>query len=150
MNLGARLHVIPRRDETGNGNVYNGGIRMEYRRIYRDGARPQDRIKEGVIVGGTELDGIAGVLWDVQGTRTTARRDSDVIYRLYRQENPVAKGGESQPMHGRCFISEPQRPYTIGEAVMLETRDGQHIFGVVQHIREMRTGSVSLILDIKQ
>ncbi|MGI8690926.1 MAG: hypothetical protein ACR2M3_20290 [Thermomicrobiales bacterium] len=101
-------------------------------------------------VDGTELDGIAGILWDVQGTRVTARRDSDVIYRLYRQENPSAKGDGAQPMRGRCFISEPQRPYTIGETVMLETRDGQRIFGVVQHIREMRTGSVSLILDIRQ
>jgi len=103
-----------------------------------------------VIVGGTELDGIAGVLWDVRGMQVTARRDSDVIYRLYRQENPCATGGESQPMHGRCFISEPQRPYAIGEAVMLETRDGQRIFGTVQQIREMRTGSVSLILNIQK
>ncbi len=142
--------MIPMYDETGSENVYNGGIRMGYRRTDKDGVRPQDRIGEGVIVGGTELDGIAGVLWNVQDTQATARRDSDVIYRLYRQENPAAEGDESQPMRGRCFISEPQRPYAIGEAVMLETRDGQHIFGTVQHIREMRTGSVSLILDIER
>ena len=52
-------------------------------------------------------------------------------------------------MRGRCFISEPRRPYVIGDRVMLETRDGRRIFGVVQQIREMRTGSVSLILDIE-
>ncbi len=97
---------------------------------------------------GTEFDGIAGVLWDVQGMRATAPRDSDVIYRLYRQEHP-AEGDESLPMRGRCFISEPRRPYIAGEAVMLETRDGQRIFGIIQHIREMRTGSVSLILAIQ-
>ena len=122
---------------------------MGYGHTYRDGARPQDCIEEGAIVSSMELDGIAGILWDVQGTRATARRDSDVIYRLYRQENPSAEAGESQPMRGRCFISEPQRPYAIGEAVMLETRDGQHIFGAVQHIREMRAGSISLILTIQ-
>ena len=52
-------------------------------------------------------------------------------------------------MRGRCFISEPQRPYALGDRVMLETRDGQRIFGIVRQIREMRTGSVSLILDIE-
>ncbi len=107
-------------------------------------------MKEGVIVVGTELDGIAGVLWDVRDGRATARRDSDVIYRLYRQESQLTEADESQPMRGRCFISEPQRPYSVGEAVMLEMRDGQHFFGLVQHIREMRTGSVSLILDIEK
>ncbi|MHB8644830.1 MAG: hypothetical protein ACYDAR_03450 [Thermomicrobiales bacterium] len=97
----------------------------------------------------TEIDGIAGVLWDVQGTEATAPRDSDVIYRLYRQEASAARGDALLPMRGRCFISEPQRPYRLGDRVMLETRDGQRIFGTVQHIREMRTGSVSLILDIQ-
>jgi hypothetical protein len=123
---------------------------MGYERAFMDNAKPQDVIKEGVIVGGTELDGIAGVLWDVQGARATAPRDSDVIYRLYRQEGASVAGDERSPMRGRCFISEPQRPYTLGEALMLETRDGQRIFGIVQHIREMRTGSVSLILDIQK
>jgi hypothetical protein len=123
---------------------------MEYERVYRDDAKPQDLTKEGVIVGGTELDGIAGILWDVQGTRVTSPRDRDVIYRLYRQETPSVAGDEMRPMRGRCFISEPQRPYAVGETLMLETRDGQRIFGTVQHIREMRTGSVSLILDIQQ
>ncbi len=106
-------------------------------------------MKEGVTVGGTELDGIAGVLWDVQGAEATAPRDSDVIYRLYRQENASTEGDALLSMRGRCFISEPRRPYAVGEAVMLETRDGQRIFGTVRHIREMRTGSVSLILDIQ-
>lgn len=122
---------------------------MEYGDTYTDSAKPQDVAKEGVIVGGTELDGIAGVLWDVQGIQATTPRDSDVIYRLYRQEDPSVEKSGSQPMRGRCFISEPQRPYAVGETVMLETRDGQRFFGTVQHIREMRTGSVSLILDIQ-
>lgn len=122
---------------------------MEYERTYTDDARPQDVTKEGIIVGGMELDGIAGVLWDAQGTRATAPRDRDVIYRLYRQEAPPEAGDTVRPMRGRCFISEPQRPYVLGETLMLETRDGQRIFGTVQHIREMRTGSVSLILDIR-
>lgn len=113
-------------------------------------ARPQDVMKAGVIVDGAQLDGIAGVLWDVRGEQATVRRDSDVIYRLYRQENPAAAEGEPRPMQGRCFISEPQRPYTVGEKAMLETRDSQHFFGTVRHIREMRTGSVSLILDIQR
>ncbi len=147
MNLGSRLWIDSTYDKIGH--EYNGGLLMEYGYTYKDGTGPQDCIEEGVIVGGAELDGIAGVLWDVQCTEATARRDSDVIYRLYRQENSSATGGESQPMRGRCFISEPQRPYAIGEVVMLETRDRQHIFGTVQHIREMRTGSVSLILDIQ-
>ncbi len=111
-------------------------------------AVPQHRMKEGVIVVGTELDGIAGVIWDVWGTQVLAPRDHDVIYRLYRQENDLVDAGALRPLRGRCFISEPQRPYTLGDTVMLETRDGQHIFGTVQHIREMRTGSVSLILTI--
>ena len=123
---------------------------MGYERASMDNARPQDVTKEGVIVGGTELDGIAGILWDVQGARATAPRDSDVIYRLYRQERAPVAGDERPPVRGRCFISEPKRPYAIGEALMLETRDGQRIFGTVQHIREMRTGSVSLILDIER
>ncbi len=123
---------------------------MEYQRTYTDGVRPQDVIKEGVIVGGTELDGIAGVLWDAQGTQAIAPRDSDVIYRLYRQEHAAVAGDALWPMRGRCFVSEPQRPYAVGETVMLETRDGLRIFGTVQHIREMRTGSVSLILDIQK
>jgi hypothetical protein len=114
-----------------------------------DDAKPQDVMKEGVIVGGTELDGIAGILWDVQGVQATARRDSDVIYRLYRPEDSSTEGDRLRPTRGRCFISEPQRSYAIGETVMLETRDGQRFFGTVQHIREMRTGSVSLILDIQ-
>lgn len=123
---------------------------MTQGRRLMDDARPQDVMKEGVIVDGTQLDGIAGVLWDVRGMRATVRRDSDVIYRLYRQEHPAAAGDEPRPMQGRCFISEPQRPYAIGEKVMLETRDGQRFFGTVRHIREMRTGSVSLILDIQR
>lgn len=123
---------------------------MEYKRAFVDNAKPQDVIKEGVIVGGTELDGIAGVLWDVQGMRATVPRDSDVIYRLYRKESASVAGDKCAPVRGRCFISEPQRPYALGEALMLETRDGQRIFGTVLHIREMRTGSVSLILDIER
>jgi hypothetical protein len=123
---------------------------MEYGDTYTGSAKPQDVAKEGVIVGGTELDGIAGILWDVQGIQATAPRDSDVIYRLYRQEDPAVEKSASRSMRGRCFISEPQRPYAVGETVMLETRDGQRFFGTVQHIREMRTGSVSLILDIHQ
>ena len=122
---------------------------MEYQRVYMDDAKPQDLIKEGMIVDGTELDGIAGVLWDAQGRKEIAPRDSDVIYRLYRQENATVAGDALRPMRGRCFVSEPRRPYAVGETVMLETRDGQRIFGIVQHIREMRTGSVSLILDIQ-
>jgi len=122
---------------------------MDSQRAYIDGARPQNLIKEGMMVDGTELDGIAGVLWDAQGLREIAPRDSDVIYRLYRQENADVAGDALRPMRGRCFVSEPQRPYTVGETVMLETRDGQRIFGTVQQIREMRTGSVSLILDIQ-
>jgi len=106
-------------------------------------------MKEGVTVGGTEVDGIAGVLWDVAGVRPIAPRDTDVIYRLYRQEQEPPPAAAPRPLRGRCFISEPQRPYVIGDRVMLETRDGQRIFGVVQQIREMRTGSVSLILDIE-
>lgn len=125
------------------------GVRMRHESAYMDDARPQDVMKEGVIVGGTELDGIAGILWDVEGTRATTPRDSDVIYRLYRQERAPIAGYERTPMRGRCFISEPQRPYALGESLMLETRDGRRIFGTVQHIREMRTGSVSLILDIQ-
>ncbi|MCA1668848.1 MAG: hypothetical protein LC793_15930 [Thermomicrobia bacterium] len=100
-------------------------------------------------VDGTQLDGIAGVLWDVHGTQATVFRDSDVIYRLYRQAYP-ATGDEPRPIQGRCFVSEPQRPYAIGERVMLETRDSQRFFGTVRHIREMRTGSVSLILDMEK
>ncbi len=122
---------------------------MDYRRASRNGARLQDVIQEGLVVGGTELDGIAGVLWDVQGIQAIAPRDSDVIYRLYRQETPSTEGDTLRPLRGRCFVSEPQRSYVIGETVMLETRDGQRIFGTIQHIREMRTGSVSLILNIK-
>ena len=122
---------------------------MGYDRVHMDGVRPQDVMKEGVIVGGTELDGIAGILWDVAEMRATAPRDRDVIYRFYRQGEASPLGDDLLPMRGRCFISEPQRPYTVGEMVMLETRDGQRIFGVVQHIREMRTGSISLILDIQ-
>ena len=122
---------------------------MRYERTDMGDVRPQDVTKEGVIVVGTELDGIAGVLWDVRDGRATARRDSDVIYRLYRQESQPVEADGSQPMRGRCFISEPQRPYVVGEAVMLETRDGQRFWGAVRHIRDMRTGSVSLILDIQ-
>lgn len=122
---------------------------MDYQHLYMDDAKPQDLIKEGVIVDGTELDGIAGVLWDAREMRAITPRDSDVIYRLYRQENAAVAGDALRPMRGRCFVSEPQRPYAVGETVMLETRDGQRIFGTVQHIREMRTGSVSLILDIQ-
>src|SRR4051794_19900986 len=114
-----------------------------------NGAGPQTDMKEGVIVGGAEVDGIAGVLWDVAGVQPTTPRDTDVIYRLYRQERPSSAEDASRPMRGRCFISEPQRPYALGDRVMLETRDGQHIFGAVRQIREMRTGSVSLILDIE-
>jgi hypothetical protein len=114
-----------------------------------DGVRLQDVMKEGVIVADTELDGIAGVVWDVRDGRATARRDGDVIYRLYRQECRSAEADEPHLMRGRCFISEPQRPYIVGEIVMLEMRDGQRFFGAVRHIRDMRTGSVSLILDIQ-
>ncbi len=121
---------------------------MEYEGAKMDGAKPQNVTKEGVSVGGTELDGIAGVLWDVEECRAIAPRDSDVIYRLYRQQSPADEDNTPRPMRGRCFISEPQRPYSIGDCVMLETRDGQRVLGIVQHIREMRTGSVSLILDI--
>lgn len=106
---------------------------------------PRAVMMEGAIVSGAEIDGIAGILWDVAGVQPIAPRDIDVIYRLYRQEN----GDAPHPMRGRCFISEPQRPYAPGDRVMLETRDGQRIFGIVQQIREMRTGSVSLILDIE-
>lgn len=123
---------------------------MGSERTYIDGARLQDVTKEGVVVGGTELGGIAGILWDVRGGQATARRDSDVIYRLYCQENQLAERDEPPSLQGRCFISEPQRPYDIGETVMLEMRDGQRFFGTVRHTREMRTGSVSLILDIEK
>jgi hypothetical protein len=106
-------------------------------------------MKEGVTVSGTEVDGIAGVLWDVAGGHPIAPRDTDVIYRLYRQEPSPPAADAPRPLRGRCFISEPRRPYVIGDRVMLETRDGRRIFGGVQQIREMRTGSVSLILDIE-
>lgn len=122
---------------------------MRYEGVECDGARPQTDMKEGVIVGGTEVDGIAGILWDVAGGQPIAPRDTDVIYRLYRQERSASAGDAPRPMRGRCFISEPRRPYAPGDRVMLETRDGQRIFGTVQQIREMRTGSLSLILDIE-
>jgi hypothetical protein len=83
------------------------------------------------------------------GTQAIAPRDDDVIYRLYRQETPSDSEGDTRPMRGRCFISEPKRPYVPGDRVMLETRDGQRVFGIVRQIREMRTGSVSLILDVE-
>lgn len=106
-------------------------------------------VKEGMILVGTEVDGIAGVLWDAVGMQAVAPRDSDVIYRLYRQGDPSPAESDVRPMRGRCFISEPRRPYALGDRVMLETRDGQRIFGTVRQVREMRTGSVSLILDIE-
>lgn len=122
---------------------------MRYEDGLTDDAGVCSGVKEGAILDGTEIDGIAGILWDVVGTQAIARRDSDVIYRLYQIEDPLLTGGAARAMRGRCFISEPQRPYALGDRVMLETRDGQRIFGVVQQIREMRTGSVSLILDIE-
>jgi hypothetical protein len=114
-----------------------------------DGVGPQNGMQEGMMVGGTEVDGIAGVLWDAVGRHATAPRDDDVIYRLYRHEDPSAAESDARPMRGRCFISEPKRPYVPGDRVMLETRDGQRVFGIVRQIREMRTGSVSLILDVE-
>ncbi len=105
-------------------------------------------MKEVFVVAGTEQDGIAGVLWDVDATGALARRDHDVIYRLYRQRDPAAPAEAPGVLRGRCFISEPQRPYAVGERLMLETRDGQRIFGTVASVREMRTGSVSIILTI--
>jgi hypothetical protein len=122
---------------------------MDYEGRRVDGAGPQDVLQEGMIVGGAEIDGIAGVLWDAVGTRAIAPRDSDVIYRLYRQEPPASAEDDASRMRGRCFISEPQRSYALGDRVMLETRDGQRVFGIVRQIREMRTGSVSLILDVE-
>lgn len=103
--------------------------------------------KEGPVTatGGMEVDGIAGVLWDAEGTRPVAVRDRDVIYRLYRPEGQPA-GETPTGARGRCFISEPQRAYAVGERLMLQTRDGQCIFGVVTAMREMRTGSLSLVL----
>lgn len=91
------------------------------------------------------MDGIAGVLWDAEGTQPLAVRDRDVIYRLYRQEKSAAIA-PAGTLRGRCFVSEPQRAYTIGERLMLQTRDGQRIFGVVISVREMRTGSLSVVL----
>jgi hypothetical protein len=122
---------------------------MRYERTQAEDVGPHNGMKEGVVVGSTEVDGIAGILWDVAGTQPVAPRDSDVIYRLYRQEGASPADDESRPMRGRCFISEPSRPYASGDEVMLETRDGQRIFGTVHQIREMRTGSVSLILDVQ-
>lgn len=122
---------------------------MQYRGGLTDDATARNVMKEGVILGGTEVDGIAGILWDAVGTQAIAPRDSDVIYRLYRQGDPFPAGDADRPMRGRCFISEPRRPYALGDRVMLETRDGQRIFGTVRQIREMRTGSVSLILDVE-
>ena len=119
---------------------YEGGLTNE--------ARPRNVTQEELIVSGMEVDGIAGVLWDAVGTRGIAPRDSDVIYRLYRQESQSPAESAAPPMRGRCFISEPRRPYAVDDRVMLETRDGQRIFGAVRQIRKMRTGSVSLILDI--
>jgi hypothetical protein len=98
-------------------------------------------MKEVLVAAGTEQDGIAGVLWDVDSTGAVTRRDHDIIYRLYRH-------GEAGALRGRCFVSEPQRPYAVGERLMLETREGQRIFGTVESFREMRTGSISLILAI--
>jgi len=105
-------------------------------------------MKEVLVTAGTEQDGIAGVLWDVDSAGAVTRRDHDVIYRLYRQQAPNAPTDPAGALRGRCFISEPQRPYAIGERLMLETREGQRIFGTVASIREMRTGSVSIILTI--
>ncbi len=123
---------------------------MDYQPIPPGSRDLQNMVKEGVLVSSTELDGIAGVLWDARGTQAIAPRDHDIIYRLYRQDDPSAPVGTAAPLRGRCFISEPQRPYAVGERLMLETRDGQRFFGTVQQIREMRTGSVSLILSIDQ
>ncbi len=122
---------------------------MQYDGGLIDDTGPQSVMQEGMIVGGTEVDGIAGVLWDAVGGQAVAPRDADVIYRLYRKERPAPGEGDVRPMRGRCFISEPQRPYALGDHVMLETRDGQRVFGTVSQIREMRTGSVSLILDVE-
>ncbi len=105
--------------------------------------------KEGHVTGtgALEVDGIAGVLWDAEGTRLLAVRDRDVIYRLYRQEGQAAESAAAV-LRGRCFVSEPQRAYIVGERLMLQTRDGQRIFGTVASIREMRSGSLSLILTM--
>jgi hypothetical protein len=105
-------------------------------------------MKEVLVAGGTEQDGIAGVLWDVDSAGAVTQRDHDVIYRLYRQREPGMPEEAGGTLRGRCFISEPQRPYVAGEEIMLETREGQRIFGTVASIREMRTGSVSVILTI--
>jgi hypothetical protein len=105
-------------------------------------------MKEVVVSAGTEQDGIAGVLWDVDSAGAVTRRDHDVIYRLYRQADPGASEGSTGVLRGRCFVSEPQRPYAAGERLMLETREGQRIFGTVASIRELRSGSISLILTI--
>jgi hypothetical protein len=125
------------------------GLSMSYESGQIDGLGRHDGMQGSVMVGGAEVDGIAGVLWDAVGTCAIAPRDSDVIYRLYRHEDPPDTDGDARPMRGRCFISEPQRPYVLGDRLVLETRDGQRIFGSVRQIREMRTGSVSLILDIE-
>src|SRR4051812_28738133 len=95
-------------------------------------------MKEVVVSAATEQDGIGGVLWDVDSTGAVTRRDHDVIYRLYRQRVPGAPEGASGALRGRCFISEPQRPYAVGARLMLETREGQRIFGTVESLREMR------------
>jgi hypothetical protein len=105
-------------------------------------------MKEVLVTAGSEQDGIAGVLWDVDDAGALTRRDHDVIYRLYRQRAPDAPESSPGVLRGRCFISEPQRPYAVGERLMLETREGQRIPGTVASIREMRTSSVSIILNI--
>ena len=83
---------------------------MRYEGGQIDGVGPQNVMQDGMMASGAEVDGIAGVLWDAVDMRAITPRDSDVIYRLYRQE--IATGGEAVgSMRGRCFISEPQRPY---------------------------------------
>ena len=40
---------------------------MQYEGGQIDGAGPQNVVQDGMMAGGSEVDGIAGVLWDVVG-----------------------------------------------------------------------------------
>src|ERR1700709_1444635 len=93
------------------------GIPMRYESGQIDGAGPQNVMQDSMMASGAEVDGIAGVLWDAVDMRAIRPRDSDVIYRLYRQEMLAASGEAVRSMRGRCFISEPQRPYTLDDRV---------------------------------